>query len=149
MSVSFLAVKNNLSGKRKAGKAWGSMKRKIRGRQKQKAGRLLLAGGILGAVYLMLTMVPALYHIGIAFGSQIGEMICRTVLLEEKPVLRYLYYEEEKRDIFRFFSNQLLGKRGQLICAAMDYEEAEQVFGQKIESDEILVADSALLEGIL
>lgn len=125
------------------------MKRKIHGRRKQNAGKLVLFGGILGAIYLLLALVPALYQVGVAFGSQVGRMLCRTVLMEEKPVLRYLYYEEEKRDIFRFFSNQLLGKRGQLICAAMDSEEIRPVFEPVVEADELLVAERALLEGIL
>lgn len=128
----------------------GAMKRKIHFRQSRRIKSVLLAGvGIFLAGRLLLFALPSLHALGVSVCRYAGKVLCQTVLLEEKPVLRYLFYEEEKRDVFRFFSNQLLGMRGQLVCAAMDYEAEEGIFVQDVEPMEILTADSALLEGVL
>ncbi len=124
--------------------------RKVRLLQQKK---LLQGAAILAAVILigkaMFALVPAIGRAGEQLCLRFGRILCQTILLEEKPVLKYLFYEEEKRDVFRFFSNQLLGAQGWQVCAAMRDTEEEKVFDVIEEQQEILTADGALLEGVL
>ncbi len=123
--------------------------RKVRLLQQKK---LLQGAAILAAVILvgkaMFALVPAIGRAGGQLCLRFGRILCQTILLEEKPVLKYLFYEEEKRDVFRFFSNQLLGAQGWQVCAAMRDTKEETVFAGSGEQ-EILTADGALLEGVL